>query len=95
MGSEQMNELIKCTWLSRNRAQCGEGAETALLFEPLRQLLSSVLPILCFYWHFAFGERIGIKRILMTETESGKSMKNGPICISLFGHFPGSRKQWV
>lgn len=43
MGSEQMNEWIKCTWLSRNRTKWMKPKRT-LLFEPLGHLLSYVSP---------------------------------------------------
>ena len=43
MGSEQMNEWIKCTWLSRNRTQWMKPKRT-LLFEPRGHLLSYVSP---------------------------------------------------
>lgn len=43
MGSEQMNEWIKCTWLSRNRTQWMKPKRTPL-FEPRGHLLSYVSP---------------------------------------------------
>lgn len=67
-----MNELIKCTWLSRKGPRCGEGAKTALHFEPL-----DIYRAQCHYSHallaFCVWEIVGIKGISMKETESGRS----------------------